>query len=79
MDAAGTCFPVTLYNLKAGYGVVVGDTVAIPEPFLQSTDFIENKQVSYLFVLEICEYIYILFFDPLKFSFHNFTVCLYIQ
>lgn len=45
VDSDGTCFPVTLYNLRAGCGVVVGDTVAIPEPFVQSTDFIENNQV----------------------------------
>lgn len=43
VDSEGTCFPITLYNLRAGCGVIVGDTVAIPEPFVQSTDIVENK------------------------------------
>ena len=48
VDSEGTCFPITLYNLRAGCGVIVGDTVAIPEPFVQSTDIVENKHVSIL-------------------------------
>lgn len=45
VDKDGTCFPVTLYNLRTGAGVIMGDTVAIPEPYVQSTDFSENDKV----------------------------------
>ncbi|XP_063226867.1 tetratricopeptide repeat protein 5-like [Bacillus rossius redtenbacheri] len=34
VDRAGTCVAVTLYNLAAGKGVIIGDSVAIPQPFL---------------------------------------------
>lgn len=45
MDKEGTCYPVMLYNLRTGCGVIVGDAVAIPEPYVQSTDFQENDKV----------------------------------
>ncbi|XP_052233486.1 tetratricopeptide repeat protein 5-like isoform X2 [Dreissena polymorpha] len=35
LDEAETCVPVNVYNLAQGSGVKIGDTVAIPEPFLQ--------------------------------------------
>ncbi|XP_077982744.1 tetratricopeptide repeat protein 5-like [Glandiceps talaboti] len=35
VDTDGTCFAVTVYNIAQGYGVIIGDTVAIPEPFAQ--------------------------------------------
>ncbi|XP_002735299.1 tetratricopeptide repeat protein 5-like [Saccoglossus kowalevskii] len=38
VDSEGTCFAVTLYNIAPGYGVIIGDSVAIPEPNAQ-----ENK------------------------------------
>ncbi|XP_014218668.1 tetratricopeptide repeat protein 5-like [Copidosoma floridanum] len=34
IDKEKTCVAVTLYNLAQGKGVTVGDSVAIPEPFL---------------------------------------------
>ena len=46
VDKDGTCFPVTLYNLRTGCGVIVGDSVAIPEPYVQSTDFSEQDKVN---------------------------------
>ena len=48
VDKDGTCFPVTLYNLRTGCGVIVGDSVAIPEPYVQSTDFSEQDKVNLL-------------------------------
>lgn len=35
LDEAETCMPVNVYNLAQGSGVKIGDTVAIPEPFIQ--------------------------------------------
>ena len=32
VDKGGTPLVVTLYNLSPGKGVIIGDTVAIPEP-----------------------------------------------
>ncbi|XP_028392755.1 tetratricopeptide repeat protein 5-like [Dendronephthya gigantea] len=45
VDKEGTCYPVMLYNLRTGCGVIVGDAVAVPEPYVQSTDFQENDKI----------------------------------
>ena len=37
-DSSGDCLVVTLYNLSPGKGVIIGDTVAVPEPFFSSID-----------------------------------------
>lgn len=34
VDKEETCIAVTLYNLAKGKGVIIGDSVAIPEPYL---------------------------------------------
>ncbi|XP_058789321.1 tetratricopeptide repeat protein 5-like [Phymastichus coffea] len=39
VDEDKTCMAVTLYNLAKGKGVTVGDSVAIPEPFLTKHNF----------------------------------------
>ena len=39
VDSDKNCVAVTLYNLKAGIGVIIGDTVAIAEPFMEKIDF----------------------------------------
>ena len=39
VDAEKNCVAVTLYNLKAGVGVIIGDTVAIAEPFMEKIHF----------------------------------------
>jgi hypothetical protein len=35
MCEADGCIPVTVYNMVQGGGVKIGDSVAIPEPFVQ--------------------------------------------
>ncbi|KAK6185969.1 hypothetical protein SNE40_008094 [Patella caerulea] len=35
VDSEGTCYPVNVYNIAPGQGMKIGDTVAIPEPYLQ--------------------------------------------
>lgn len=37
-DAAGDCAALTIYNLAAGNGLVIGDSVAIPEPWCERVD-----------------------------------------
>ncbi|XP_011299874.1 tetratricopeptide repeat protein 5 [Fopius arisanus] len=39
VDEEKTCMVVTVYNLAEGRGVTVGDSVAIPEPFLTHQQF----------------------------------------
>ncbi|XP_074838809.1 tetratricopeptide repeat protein 5 [Carettochelys insculpta] len=34
-DSEGPCFAVTVYNMVQSWGVLIGDSVAIPEPHLQ--------------------------------------------
>lgn len=45
VDSENHCVPITIYNMALGRGFAVGDSVAIPEPFCQETDFTENEQV----------------------------------
>ena len=35
MDSALTCIAVSVFNLAVGKGLIIGDTVAISNPFLQ--------------------------------------------
>jgi len=37
-DSHGDCVVVTLYNLSPGKGVIIGDTIAIPEPYFTKID-----------------------------------------
>ena len=46
VDSENHCLPVTVYNMAVGTGFAVGDSIAIPEPFCQETDFTENDKVS---------------------------------
>lgn len=45
VDGEDHCIPVTVYNMAAGAGFAVGDSVAIPEPFYQETDFSEKDKI----------------------------------
>ena len=51
VDKTSTCYSVTVYNIATGYGVKIGDSVAIPEPFLQSVDFTYKEQVGSQFIM----------------------------
>lgn len=53
VDSENQCLPVTVYNMAVGTGFAVGDSVAIPEPFCQETDFTENDQV-YQYTHHLC-------------------------
>ena len=48
VDSEDQCLPVTVYNMAVGSGFAVGDSVAIPEPFSQETNFTENDQVNWV-------------------------------
>ncbi|GCB86658.1 hypothetical protein scyTo_0027348, partial [Scyliorhinus torazame] len=35
IDADGSCLAVMVYNIAESWGVLIGDTVAVPEPHLK--------------------------------------------
>ncbi|EFA01806.1 tetratricopeptide repeat protein 5 [Tribolium castaneum] len=39
VDKLGTCVVVTVFNLADGKGVIIGNSVAIPEPYVTDVDF----------------------------------------
>ncbi|XP_064641603.1 tetratricopeptide repeat protein 5-like isoform X2 [Lineus longissimus] len=45
VDSQETCVAVTTYNIALGYGVKIGDAVAIPEPFVQDVDVHHKDKV----------------------------------
>ncbi|XP_069686629.1 tetratricopeptide repeat protein 5-like [Periplaneta americana] len=49
IDKEETCVAVTVYNLAQGKGVIIGDSVAIPEPYLAKICF-KYKQKEWNFV-----------------------------
>lgn len=50
VDKLGTCVVVTVYNLADGKGVIIGDSVAIPEPYVTDIDFKYKNNVSDLYI-----------------------------
>lgn len=47
VDKKGVCLPVMVYNLAEGKGVIIGDSVAIPEPYVAEVKFSYNNKVKY--------------------------------
>lgn len=47
VDKEETCIAVTLYNLAKGKGVIIGDSVAIPEPYLTHVHVKSEESVSF--------------------------------
>ncbi|XP_050507427.1 tetratricopeptide repeat protein 5-like isoform X1 [Diabrotica virgifera virgifera] len=50
VDKDGTCVVVTIFNIADGKGVIIGDSVAIAEPFVTDVDF-SYKNIDYKFRL----------------------------
>ena len=49
VDSEGDCIAVTIFNLLAGKGFNAGDSVAIPEPFVQTTNVkISSEEVCHI-------------------------------
>ncbi|XP_067833119.1 tetratricopeptide repeat protein 5 isoform X3 [Heptranchias perlo] len=48
VDAEGTCLPVMVYNIVESWGMLIGDSVAIPEPLLKEHS-VEQKGKSFSF------------------------------
>ncbi|XP_043212011.1 tetratricopeptide repeat protein 5-like [Amphibalanus amphitrite] len=45
VDSEGSCVAVNVYNLAEGKGVIIGDTVVIPEPLLVTVDVRHKNQM----------------------------------
>uniref|UniRef100_UPI00398F1614 tetratricopeptide repeat protein 5 n=1 Tax=Pristiophorus japonicus TaxID=55135 RepID=UPI00398F1614 len=48
VDVDGTCLPVMVYNIAESWGVLIGDSVAIPQPLLKQHS-IEQRDNSFSF------------------------------
>ncbi|KAM4709734.1 tetratricopeptide repeat protein 5 [Discoglossus pictus] len=48
VDAEGSCFAIMVYNMVDSWGVLIGDSVTIPEPFLKQHN-IQHKGKSFVF------------------------------
>lgn len=46
LDEEETCLPVNVYNIAQGSGVKIGDSVAIPEPYIQRVKVKHKDSVS---------------------------------
>ena len=46
LDEEETCLPVNVYNIAQGSGVKIGDSVAIPEPYIQHVKVKHKSNVS---------------------------------
>lgn len=62
MDKELSCVVVSVYNLAQGRGPIIGDSVAIPEPYLTHIDakYINQVCFSINLINKIKTYIYIL-------------------
>jgi len=64
-DGSGECAVLTIYNLTSGHGLIIGNSVAIPEPWIEDIDFtfkpkelISNESVLANLALDKDEYIF---------------------
>jgi len=53
VDSEATCCSVMVYNIVEGWGVKIGDSVAIPEPFLQRVDVQHQDQVDFHLFIKV--------------------------
>ncbi len=50
VDAEEDCIAVTIYNMAAGKGFNPGDSVAIPEPYVQEAKVkLKEDEVSFVY------------------------------
>ena len=55
MDQNYDSIAVTVFNLRAGKGFIAGDSIAIPEPYIQETNVtLKNGEVSRFWALLKC-------------------------
>merc|ERR1740124_348079 len=48
MDSAGDCIVASVFNLAVGKGMIIGDSIAIPEPFVQINEVtLTDEQITF--------------------------------
>ena len=63
-----SCLPVSVYNLAQGSGVKIGDSVAIPEPYLQHVKVDFQQHVCICVYRETATYNINAHFMPLEWN-----------
>ncbi|PIK44223.1 putative tetratricopeptide repeat protein 5 isoform X1 [Apostichopus japonicus] len=59
VDSEGSCYVVNLYNVAQGQGVIIGDSVAIPEPHIMKNDLsVDDKRINF-FSIRVLSPIYL--------------------
>ncbi|XP_071823555.1 tetratricopeptide repeat protein 5-like isoform X2 [Apostichopus japonicus] len=59
VDSEGSCYVVNLYNVAQGQGVIIGDSVAIPEPHIMKNDLsVDDKHINF-FSIRVLSPIYL--------------------
>lgn len=53
MDKNEDCVAVSVFNLAIGKGVIVGDSVALPEPYLEEVNLQLDEQVLFVPVTSV--------------------------
>ena len=48
MDSNSDCILLNVFNLAVGKGLLLGDTVAVPEPFVQINNVSVDNEVKFL-------------------------------
>ena len=51
LDEEETCLSVNVYNIAKGSGVKIGDSVAIPEPYIQPVKVKHKGKVRMVFTI----------------------------
>jgi len=48
MDNTGYCMAISVFNLAVGKGMITGDSIAIPEPYVQQVNVqVNNEQIAF--------------------------------
>jgi hypothetical protein len=76
-DKEETCMAVTVYNLAQGKGVIIGDTVAVPEPFLTNVHFKYKQKVRTDCILHVFKCVAVLVTVCLTLGRWNLTCILF--
>lgn len=74
VDEHTSCLAVTVYNLAEGRGVTVGDSIAIPEPFLTHHKFSYSRNVSKKIINRLLLLFLIVWFNFQEFDFKSIRV-----
>lgn len=61
VDRVGTCVVVSVFNLAEGKGVIIGNSVAIPEPYVTDVHFTYKDKVRGVLLLQLNNYTFMFY------------------